>query len=155
MSNDGFVQRGGIWVLSQGLLLLGVIASALLWRNQWRSSVAILCGILLLLAAGVCGIAGVLTLGRNLTPFPRPSASTRLAYGGIYALMRHPLYTAVMCGSVGWALVWASWPALLAALALAPFFDAKARREERWLRQRFPEYAGYEQRVRRFLPGIY
>jgi protein-S-isoprenylcysteine O-methyltransferase Ste14 len=61
----------------------------------------------------------------------------------------------VFCGSVGWALVWRSWPALLAALALAPFFDGKARREERWLRQQFPEYVGYENRVRRFVPWIY
>jgi protein-S-isoprenylcysteine O-methyltransferase Ste14 len=61
----------------------------------------------------------------------------------------------VFCGSVGWALVWRSWPALLAALALAPLFEAKARVEERWLRQQFPEYAGYEQRVRRFVPWIY
>ena len=61
----------------------------------------------------------------------------------------------MFCGSVGWALVWRSWPALVAALALGPLFDAKARAEERWLRQRFPEYAGYKRRVRRFVPWIY
>jgi protein-S-isoprenylcysteine O-methyltransferase Ste14 len=33
-----------------------------------------------------------------------------------------------------------------------PFFHAKARREEHWLRWQFPEYADYEQRVRRFIP---
>ena len=109
---------------------------------------------LLLVAAG-CGIAGTISLGRNLTPFPKPSASSTLVRTGIYGLIRHPLYTAVFCGSVGWALVWQSWPALLAALALAPLFDAKARREERWLRQKFPEYAGYERQVRRFVPWIY
>ena len=102
-----------------------------------------------------CGFAGTVALGRNLTPFPKPSAHTQLVQGGIYGLMRHPLYTAVFCASAGWALVWQSWPALLATLALAPFFDAKARREERWLRQQFPEYASYEQRVRRFIPWIY
>ncbi len=69
--------------------------------------------------------------------------------------MRHPLYTGVFCWSAGWALVWRSWPALLAALALAPLLDAKARREERWLREKFPQYSSYEQLVRRFLPGIY
>ena len=57
--------------------------------------------------------------------------------------------------AIGWALVWQSWPALLVAAALIPFFAAKARREERWLREKFPEYAAYEQRVRRFIPGIY
>ena len=47
------------------------------------------------------------------------------------------------------------WPALLVAAMLIPFFHAKARREERWLREKFPEYAEYERRVRRFIPWIY
>ncbi len=38
---------------------------------------------------------------------------------------------------------------------LAPLLDARAQREERWLRQQFPEYAAYQQRVRRFIPWIY
>jgi protein-S-isoprenylcysteine O-methyltransferase Ste14 len=149
------MQRGGFWVLGQGVLLLAVIACSVIWHNQWRSALVTLWGAFLLLMSVVCGIAGAVALGRNLTPFPRPSSSTQLVQSGIYGLMRHPLYTAVICGAVGWALVWASWLALVAALALVPFFDAKARREERWLRQQFPEYTSYEKRVRRFLPGVY
>jgi protein-S-isoprenylcysteine O-methyltransferase Ste14 len=153
--NSNFLQRGGLWVLGQSVLLGVVIAGGLLWRNQWQSLTLTLIGALLLLLAAGCGLAGTISLGRNLTPFPKPSASTRLVQTGIYGLMRHPLYTAVCCGSVGWALVWQSWPALLAALALAPLFDGKARREERWLRQQFPDYADYERRVRRFIPWLY
>jgi protein-S-isoprenylcysteine O-methyltransferase Ste14 len=150
-----FLQRGGLWVLGQSVLLCAVIAGGLFIRGQWHGFALTLCGVFLLLIAAGIGLTGAVSLGRNLTPFPKPSASTRLVQTGIYGLMRHPLYTAVFCGSVGWALVWRSWPALLAALALAPFFDAKGRREECWLRQQFPEYAGYEQRVRRFVPWIY
>ena len=153
--SDNFLQRGGLWVLGQAALLGVVIAGGILCRNQWHSLALTLCGALLLVIATGCGVAGKVSLGRNLTPFPKPSATTELVRTGIYGLMRHPLYTAVFCGSAGWALVWRSWPALLAALALAPLFDAKARREEHWLRQQFPEYAGYEQRVRRFVPWIY
>jgi protein-S-isoprenylcysteine O-methyltransferase Ste14 len=43
----------------------------------------------------------------------------------------------------------------VAALVLALFLDAKARREERWLRRQFPDYADYELKVRRFIPGVY
>jgi len=150
-----FLRRGGLWVLAQSALLCVVIAGGLLCRNQWHSLILMLCGTGLLLVAAGCGLAGTVSLGRNLTPFPKPSAGARLVQTGIYALIRHPLYTAVFCGSVGWALVWQSWPALAAALALAPLFDSKARQEERWLRQQFPEYACYEQRVRRFVPWIY
>ena len=149
------LQRGGLWVLGQSALLCVVIGSVLLRRNQWQSLVPTFCGAGLLLIAAGCGLAGTVSLGRNLTPFPKPSAGTTLVRTGIYSLIRHPLYTAVFCGSVGWALVWRSWPALLAAMALGPFFDAKARREERWLREQFAEYAGYERRVRRFVPWVY
>ena len=153
--SDDFIQRGGLWVLGQGVLLAAIIAGGILCRNQWHSLTLTLCGACLLLIAVGCGLAGTISLGRNLTPFPKPPAGTRLVTSGIYGFIRHPLYTAVFSAAVGWALVWRSWPALAAALALAPFFDAKARREERWLRQQFPEYAGYEQRVRRFVPWIY
>jgi protein-S-isoprenylcysteine O-methyltransferase Ste14 len=36
-----------------------------------------------------------------------------------------------------------------------PFFDLKARREERWLRERFADYDDYARRVKRFIPGFY
>ena len=153
--SGNFLQRGGLWVLGQSALLCVITAGGVLCRNQWQSLILTLCGAGLLLIAAGCGVAGAVSLGRNLTPFPKPSASSTLVQTGVYKLIRHPLYTAVFCGSVGWALVWRSWPALLAALALAPLFDAKARREESWLRQQFPDYSSYEQRVRRFVPWIY
>jgi protein-S-isoprenylcysteine O-methyltransferase Ste14 len=90
-----------------------------------------------------------------LTPFPKPSEGAKLVQHGIYRLMRHPLYVAVICTAVGWSLFRFSWPAFAVSLTLAIFFDAKARHEERWLRQRFPDYLGYEQRVRRFIPWVY
>ena len=136
--NGNFVQRGGLWVLGQSVLLCAVIAGGILCRNQWQSLALTLCGVFLLLIAAGCSLAGSVSLGRNLTPFPKPSSSTRLVQTGIYGLMRHPLYTAVFCGALGWALVWRSWPAFLAALVLAPLFDAKARREERWLQAAVP-----------------
>ena len=56
---------------------------------------------------------------------------------------------------MAWALLWLSWPAFVAALLLLPLLNAKARKEERWLREQFPEYEAYERRMRRFLPWIY
>lgn len=152
---SNFVQRGGLWVLGQGGLLCAVIACGILCHGQWHSLWFSIGGVALLLIASVCGLAGTISLGRNLTPFPKPTANAKLVRTGIYALIRHPLYMAVFCGSVGWALVWQSWPALLAGLALAPLFDGKARREEQWLQEQFPEYSDYKRRVRRFVPWIY
>ena len=96
-----------------------------------------------------------IALGSNITPFPKPSEKAQLVRRGIFSLIRHPIYTGVMFASLGWALVWQSWPTLLMALVLILFFDAKARREEEWLREKFSEYGEYEKCVKRFIPRIY
>ena len=151
----GFIQRGGWWVICQSGLLVAVVLFGIGLKGSWHSFASTLLGACFLLLAALCGVFGAAALGRNLTPFPRPSPNSTVVQHGIYGVIRHPLYTAVFCASIGWALVWGSATALATALALGPFFDAKARREERWLRDQFPEYAGYEQRVRRFIPWIY
>jgi protein-S-isoprenylcysteine O-methyltransferase Ste14 len=154
MSN-GFVQRGGWWVVGQLLLLFAIAILGITSRATPKSFTLFLFGLVFLVASAICGIAGLMSLGRNLTPFPRPANETELVQHGIYALIRHPLYTSVFCAAVGWSLVWQSWPASLVSFVLAVFFDAKARHEERWLRQKFPDYADYERQVRRFIPWIY
>jgi protein-S-isoprenylcysteine O-methyltransferase Ste14 len=153
--NDRFIQRGGLWVLGQSTLILAVLGLSVWFHSERTNRWVLSCGAIFLAVGCGCGIAGVASLGRNVTPFPRPMASTRLVQHGIYRRVRHPLYTAVFGVSVGWALFWQSWPALLAALGLASFLDAKARREERWLRQQFPEYDQYARHTRRFIPWVY
>ena len=56
---------------------------------------------------------------------------------------------------LAWAL--ASSPCALVALASAAgFFDAKRRREERWLEEQYADYATYRERVRRhFIPFLW
>lgn len=154
MSN-GFGQRGGWWVVGQFILLLAIAVLGIATRSEPIQFPIFLCGLVFLTVAAVCGSSGAINLGPNLTPFPKPLARTQFVQHGIYRLMRHPIYTAVFCAAAGWSLVWQSWMALAVSLILAGFFDAKARREERWLREQFPDYAGYEKRVRRFVPWIY
>jgi protein-S-isoprenylcysteine O-methyltransferase Ste14 len=150
-----FVQRGGWWVVGQILLLLTIVGLDLTGHAAAKPLPLFIGGLVLIAAATICSLAGLLALGRNLTPFPKPSAKTELVQQGIYALIRHPLYTSVFCAAVGSSFIFQSWPALVASLGLGIFFDAKAKHEERWLRQQFPDYAGYARRVRRFIPGIY
>jgi protein-S-isoprenylcysteine O-methyltransferase Ste14 len=150
-----FLERGGIWVVSQAVLLLSVLGLSLVFHSSPRSQGMLLAGVSLLIVGGGFGTAGFLALRGNLTPFPKPRPGGSLVRSGIYAWVRHPLYTSVLLSAIGWALAWQSWPALLAALCLAPFFEAKARREENWLREQFAEYAEYARQTRRFIPWIY
>ncbi len=139
-------------MIVQFVLMAAVLALAWLFRGQGLGGWSLWLGGVQLVLGGVIGVAGVAALGRGTTPLPKPADQARLVQTGIYSLVRHPLYTSVMLASLGWALIWQSWPSLVAALTLIPFFHAKAGREERWLRERFRGYAEYETRVPRFLP---
>lgn len=152
---NSFFQRGGWWVVGQSLFIIGVLVCGSVCRDAKPGRIWFICGVLCLTFATMVGIAGLASLGRNLTPLPKPSEKTKLVQHGIYRWLRHPLYTAVMTASVGWSLLRQSWPAFAFSLGLAAFLDAKARREELWLRHQFVEYQEYEKRVRRFIPWIY
>jgi protein-S-isoprenylcysteine O-methyltransferase Ste14 len=151
---NGFLERGGAWVLIQFVLMAAVVLLAVVFHGDWTRGLVIAVGLVLFVAGGGFGIAGVAVLGRNRTPFPKPRAHSEFVQRGVYAWVRHPLYTSVMLASLGWALIWQSGPAFLVALALVLFFHAKARREERWLGEMFPGYKDYAQRVPRFLPRL-
>jgi protein-S-isoprenylcysteine O-methyltransferase Ste14 len=73
----------------------------------------------------------------------------------VYRWIRHPLYTSVMALSLGWAVARGSALTLALAVALIVLLRLKAGREERWLREQFPEYADYARRVARFVPGLW
>ena len=149
-----FHERGGGWVAGQFVLLACLLGLSVLHPGTgpaaWRYA-----GALVLVVAAAVAVAGTKALGRNLTSFLKPADHAELVQHGIYSKIRHPLYTSVILAGFGWALVWLSWPALLAAVALVPFFHAKSCREEGFLRQKFPGYREYETRTSRFIPRIY
>jgi protein-S-isoprenylcysteine O-methyltransferase Ste14 len=147
--------RGSSWVVVQFILMFALLAAGPLWRAQWNSSAGMAVGGALLLLSAWLGLRGKRDLGTHRTPFPRPKDDAQLVTSGLYAHVRHPLYAAVIALGFAWALLWQSWPALAIATLQVLFFDAKARREERWLRERFPDYDRYRRRVKRFIPGVY
>lgn len=147
--------RGGIWVVAQFVLMIAGLAAGPIWRAQWNGWLTLAAGIVFLLVGAWLGLRGKRDLGAHRTPFPQPKEDGRLITTGIYARLRHPLYASVIALGFAWALLWRSWPALALAVLQMPFFDAKARCEERWLRELFPDYAAYVRRVKRFIPGLY
>lgn len=155
LMRDSFLRRGGLWVVGQSVLMLAVVLLGPCFQGDRTRAALVFAGFGLLALAGVVGIAGVVVLGRARTPFPKPAAESRLITHGIYSLIRHPLYASVMLASLGWVLIWQSWPAGLAAVLLVVLLEVKVRHEERCLRQKFPEYVDYARRVRRFIPGVY
>jgi protein-S-isoprenylcysteine O-methyltransferase Ste14 len=155
--NGGFTARGGWWVFAQVPVILGALGVPLAWGDgSFDGANALqLAGAALTALGFLLAVAGLVTLGSALTPFPRPLATARLRQSGIYAWVRHPIYGGLVLASVGWSLSWLSPPGLLFSAVVLLFFDRKSAFEERLLRARFPEYAGYARRVRKLLPWIY
>ena len=94
-------------------------------------------------------------LGANLSALPHPKDGAVLVESGVYGLVRHPIYAGLILAAAGWGLLTNSPWALLLAGVLLVFFDIKSRREEGQLAARFPAYAAYRRRVRKFFPFIY
>ena len=107
---------------------------------------------ILLLSGNTLCIMAVLDLGRSLSIMPE---ARKLVTTGFYRRLRHPLYLAEDIALLGIFLQFRSWQA--AAVLLAHFFVQLRRMdwEEGILSDMFPEYAEYQRRSHRLVPGLY
>lgn len=138
------------WLVgTQMLCIAGLVWSGGLWPH---SNV----GRWVLLAAMLLMAAALRAFRRSrLSVFPEPMAGAQLLQQGIYAYIRHPLYTAVLLGTAAYLPApWAWWRLLIWVLLLIILL-IKIRLEERLLRKTFTEYAGYQLHTWRLLPFIY
>jgi protein-S-isoprenylcysteine O-methyltransferase Ste14 len=116
--------------------------------RRWPGAVFVVIG-------GALAGLGSLRLGSGLTPLPYPKDGAPLVRTGPYAVVRHPIYSGLLIGSAGIALLVSGWLTWVYAAALFAVFDVKTRHEERWLSSKFPEYGSYQRRVRKLLPFVY
>ncbi len=112
-------------------------------------------GLIAMLAGGLGFVAGIAKLGTNLTAVPYPKDQGKLIETGPYCFVRHPMYSGMILFAFGWAFWSHSWLAIGYAVILFLFFDIKARREEKWLTEKFPGYPAYQARVRKLIPFVY
>ena len=147
--------RGEGWLVGQLLLLAAVAVSP---ADGWMEPAAAIGllggGATILVGLAVAG-RGVLDLGSNLSPFPRPKGNAVLVERGVYRYLRHPIYAGLVLISIGLSLARGSLVGLALSLVLAVFFDLKARREEALLAETFSGYEAYAARTRRFIPAVY
>ncbi|NMC49729.1 MAG: isoprenylcysteine carboxylmethyltransferase family protein [Desulfovibrio sp.] len=80
----------------------------------------------------------------------------RLETGGIYAVLRHPMYAAwVVCLVPGFSLLAGGFLVLTAPVFTAVLYRLVIRHEEAWLESTFGEaYRAYRARVGGVLPGL-
>lgn len=148
-------RRGEAWVIVQIALLALFIAVPRIGPPWPHAAVFRFVGWTLAGGGALLLAWSAFNLGHSLTPFPRPLPQGRLVTTGAYRFVRHPIYFALLIACVGLGLATWSPLRLMLAIALLAFFDLKARREEIWLQERYPDYAHYKMRVRKLIPWIY
>jgi protein-S-isoprenylcysteine O-methyltransferase Ste14 len=155
VNRNHFGSRGEAWVLIQ-VLLFGLFLLTPHLGPAWPAptmfriagATAVLVGIAVLGSSAV-------SLGKSLTPFPRPLPAAELVTSGAYRFVRHPIYFGLLLAALGIALLTSSPLRLVLTLLLGVFFNCKATREERWLVERYPGYPAYQARVKKLVPFLY
>ncbi len=152
--------RGEGWVVAQ-VVLFAIIAIAGLSDLAGHGSVApwgpvvSVVGMVAIVSGGGLAARGIWDLRSGLSPFPRPIAGAPLLESGAYRLVRHPIYSGLVLGAIGWGLVTGSILAIATAGLLFLLFAGKSRREEAWLAAIHPGYGAYQRRTKRLIPWIY
>ncbi len=151
----------GEWFVVVQTILFALIVISPAWLTipldlpRGVRAACVVLGLALGLAGAALAFGGLFSLGSNLSVLPHPKDDATLVRSGAYAIVRHPIYSGLILGAVGWGLLNASLTTLIYAAVLFVFFDVKSRREERWLARKFPDYADYRTQVRKLIPFIY
>jgi len=114
---------------------------------------AAILGLALVILGTAVNITGRFALGRNWGNQVVIYDDHKLVTGGIYHVVRHPLYAGLIWMFTGAALVFQNWAALAATILI--FFPGvyyRGRQEEKALVARFPEYSDYRHHTGMFFP---
>ena len=94
-------------------------------------------------------------LGRNWSATVTVKHDHELIRGGPYARVRHPIYTGVLLGFIGTAIVRGEWRGVLAVLIVLLALWRKLRLEERFMSETFgDEYRHYREHTAALIPFL-
>jgi protein-S-isoprenylcysteine O-methyltransferase Ste14 len=145
-----FVQMLGFASTGFGPVLLALPATSPLALGEAAAIAA-----LMLLALGLF-VSAARVMGANWSIVARLREGHELVTAGVFAHLRHPIYTAMGAFLIAMAIAFGHEFGLLVGLPLfALGTGIRIREEERLLRGEFgPAYDDYAARVKRFIPGI-
>lgn len=91
----------------------------------------------------------------NWSVLPQPKKNSQLIEKGPYRWMRHPMYSALLLGALGFVFHNQTMQSVISFILLVVILLIKARYEERLLIRQFPQYQQYKVRVtNRFVPRL-
>ncbi len=94
-------------------------------------------------------------LGANWSGIPSVKKGHTLITGGPYSIVRHPIYTGLLFGVTGSALVLGTYGSLVVILATVVVISIRIRQEERLMQEKFgDEYRDYRGRTKKIIPWV-
>ncbi len=147
------MKKDFLFVGVQGGLFFGYIFDIILPYN-YHPSIRY-CGLAIAILGLVILLLAILQLNENLSPFPTPLVHGKLITNGLYHLVRHPIYTGIIIGSLGYGVYSQSISKIAIGFILWILFHFKAKYEEKLLIDKFIEYPNYIKSTGRFFPKVY
>ncbi len=150
--------KGWIFVFFQFALLLVILFSSAYefkYMNRPLTPVVHYIGVTFILIGAFLFTFTIISFGQRITPNPVPRDKAELRTTGIYSLLRHPMYFAILVMFLGVTLYFQAYYSMLWLAVLFVFFVLKASNEERFLSQKFPEYNQYKTTSKKLIPFIY
>lgn len=112
-------------------------------------------GLFISLSGIVFAIVARFQLGKNWSATVTIKKDHELVQTGPYAITRHPIYTGILFGLIGSAVIVGEWRGLLAIILLLIGMHLKLIKEENFMRTTFPGYDAYARKTKRLVPFIY
>ena len=136
------------------MLLIALLASPVtqLYTGSLLSTLGVL---MIVLSIGLALWAFVSMRSGTFTVMPEPTTGSSLTQAGPYQYVRHPMYSAVLLGGLGAASSHTDLAHWFWLIVLCALLTAKLLREERYLTQRYEEYAVYKARTYALLPYVF
>ena len=147
------------WILVGVQALLLVMLLALPWRRSlgesWPPNLLEVPGFILMVLGLTITMIAMLGLGSALTATPVPSTTSTLRTGGIYGVVRHPIYVGILIAAFGFTLAVGSLWQVLLLVVLTAFLGAKALWEDNLLADHYGvPWFDYADHVGGFLPRL-
>ncbi|MBU1044597.1 MAG: isoprenylcysteine carboxylmethyltransferase family protein [Candidatus Omnitrophica bacterium] len=142
------------WVAIQTAFLLLIV----LWPFKIELSLPDIIkntGMFFCIVGLVLMVVAAKTLKDNLRPSPIPKVGGELITTGLYSIVRHPAYSAIIIMVFSFSLWTGDAARLMLSACLLFFFNAKSKMEEKKLKIIYPEYVSYQKQVnKKFIPGV-
>ena len=123
------------WLLVTVQVILFIVLLLLPWREPTVLSLVV--GAALFIVGIALALASVRTLGKALTPTPVPIEGAGLRTTGPYRFVRHPIYSALLLGTLGFLIALGTGWSWAWGADILGFFWGTSRWEDTLLREEY------------------